>query len=394
MTMAIEATREICGICGRAKEDVPKLVLGLHGAVCSDCGQRAEELFSEGEGRVEVFAPAPGEPEATRCILCGMGGEEGGRRLAAGQYGAVCDDCNALCRDIMTADDDAVHRSEAIREEGEKRAAAKPAADYRPPAESCGMCGKTKEQVKRLITGLSTAVCDDCVELCTDILGLSGTPKADAVPTLRTKVCWGNQMLPKNGLVTMHSGNVSGLDHEKGIVYIKPSGFDYDAMTPANMVPVSLQTGEVMDSRLRPSVDLPHHLYIYRNMPEVRAVVHTHSNYATAFAAAGRAIPLALTAIADEFGAEIPCAPYVDNEGDHIGEAILQHKGRGPAILLGSHGVFAWGDSVEAALKAAVMVEDVAKTLFLAMQLGEIKPIPAEEAEKWFDRYQNRYGQG
>ena len=101
-----------------------------------------------------------------------------------------------------------------------------------------------------------------------------------------------------------------------------------------------------------------------------------------------------LTAIADEFGAEIPCAPYVDNEGKHIGEAILKHRNRAPSILMGNHGVFAWGASPKAALKAAVMTEDVAKTVWLAMQIGDPKPISPEEAEKWYDRYHNRYGQG
>ena len=96
---------------------------------------------------------------------------------------------------------------------------------------------------------------------------------------------------------------------------------------------------------LRPSVDLPHHLFLYRHLPEVGGIIHTHSNYATAFAAVGRPIPLCLTAIADEFGDEIPCCPYVDNEGDHIGEAILKHRNRAPAILLANHGVFAWGPS-------------------------------------------------
>ena len=100
-----------------------------------------------------------------------------------------------------------------------------------------------------------------------------------------------------------------------------------------------------------------------------------------------------LTAIADEFGAEIPCAPYVDNEEEHIGEAIIKFRNRAPAILMGNHGVFAWGDSPKSALKAAVMTEDVAKTVWLAMQIGHPKPIPPEEAEKWYDRYHNRYGQ-
>jgi L-ribulose-5-phosphate 4-epimerase len=200
-------------------------------------------------------------------------------------------------------------------------------------------------------------------------------------------------MLPAQGLVTMHSGNVSGWDPESDTVVIKPSGMDYDRITPEKLVAVRLETGEILETGLRPSVDLPHHLFLYRNLPGVRSVVHTHSNYATAFAAVLQPIPLVLTALADEFGGEVPCAPYVDNEGDHIGQAILKHRGRGPAILLGNHGVFAWGPSPAAALKAAVMVEDTAKTVHLAYQLGEPIPIPEHEAEKWWDRYQNRYGQ-
>jgi L-ribulose-5-phosphate 4-epimerase len=100
-----------------------------------------------------------------------------------------------------------------------------------------------------------------------------------------------------------------------------------------------------------------------------------------------------LTAISDEFGGEIPCTPYIDNEGDHIGEGILKYRGRGPAILLGNHGVFTWGNSVAGALKAAVMVEDVAKTMYLAFQLGAPVPIDQQEVEKWWDRYHQRYGQ-
>jgi L-ribulose-5-phosphate 4-epimerase len=210
---------------------------------------------------------------------------------------------------------------------------------------------------------------------------------------LREEVCYANKMLPTAGLVTMHSGNASGLDRASGRLVIKPSGVDYDALRPDDLVEVDLATGEVVGSQLRPSVDLPHHLYLYRHLPEIGGVIHTHSNYATAFAAVGRPIPLCLTAIADEFGAEIPCAPYVDNEGDHIGQAILQHRNRAPAILLGNHGVFAWGASPRAALKAAVMTEDVAKTVHLAMQIGSPAAIPPEEAEKWYDRYHQRYGQ-
>ena len=210
---------------------------------------------------------------------------------------------------------------------------------------------------------------------------------------LRNEVCCANKMLPVAGLVTMHSGNASGLDRQSGRLVIKPSGVDYERITPEDLVEVDLETGRAIDSRLRPSVDLPHHLFLYRNLPKVSGIVHTHSNYATAFAAVGKPVPLCLTAIADEFGAEIPCAPYVDNQGDHVGEAILRHHNRAPAILLGNHGVFAWGDSPRAALKAAVMTEDVAKTVYLAMQIGQPKEIPPEEAEKWYDRYHRRYGQ-
>jgi L-ribulose-5-phosphate 4-epimerase len=210
---------------------------------------------------------------------------------------------------------------------------------------------------------------------------------------LREKVCLINKLLPAAGLVTMHSGNASGLDRQSGRLVVKPSGMDYDKLTPQSLVEVEVDSGKVVGSKLRPSVDLPHHLYLYRNMPEIGAVIHTHSNYATAFAAVGKSIPLCLTAIADEFGQEIPCAPYIDNEGDHIGEAIMKYHGRAPAILLGNHGVFAWGKDPFAALKAAVMVEDVAKTVHLAMQIGNPREIPADEAEKWYKRYHERYGQ-
>jgi L-ribulose-5-phosphate 4-epimerase len=210
---------------------------------------------------------------------------------------------------------------------------------------------------------------------------------------LRLEVAKANWALPAAGLVTMHSGNASGYDPDADVLYIKPSGMDYEDITPDGLVAVRVSDGQVLTEGIRPSVDLPHHLFLYRNMPGVRGVIHTHSNYATAFAAVGRCVPLCLTAIADEFGAEIPCAPYVDNEGEHIGEAILKHKNRAPAILLGNHGVFTWGASPKAALKAAVMTEDVAKTVWLAMQIGDPKPLSPEEAEKWYERYQNRYGQ-
>jgi L-ribulose-5-phosphate 4-epimerase len=215
----------------------------------------------------------------------------------------------------------------------------------------------------------------------------------DRLNALRLEVAKANWALPAAGLVTMHSGNASGYDPGADVLFIKPSGMDYDAITPDNLAAVRVSDGEVLSSDIRPSVDLPHHLFLYRQMDGIRGIVHTHSNYATAFAAVGRPIPLVLTAIADEFGAEIPCAPYVDNEAEHIGEAILRHRNRAPAILLGNHGVFTWGDSPRSALKAAVMTEDVAKTVWLAMQIGDPKAMAPDEAEKWYDRYHNRYGQ-
>ena len=214
---------------------------------------------------------------------------------------------------------------------------------------------------------------------------------------LREQVLEANLGIYRSGLVTMHSGNASGIDRDAGVVLIKPSGMDYEKLTPSLLVATDLsgrkiETGEAGD-RLNPSVDLPHHLYLYSHCPDIGAVVHTHSNYATSFAVLGQAIPAYLTAIADEFGAEIPCAPYVDNAENHIGEAILKYRNGGPAVLLANHGAFTFGATPAAALKAAVMLEDVAKTCHLAMQLGNPAPLPAQEVRKWYDRYHTSYGQ-
>ena len=204
------------------------------------------------------------------------------------------------------------------------------------------------------------------------------------VAELRQEVLYANKMLPASGLVTMHSGNASGYDARSNTLLIKPSGVDYERLTAEALVMVDVLSGTVVGgSRLRPSVDLPHHLFLYRQFPELGGIVHTHSNYATAFAAVGKPIPLVLTAIADEFGGEIPCTPYVDNEDDNIGQAIVKYKTQAPAILLGNHGVFTWGDSPRAALKAAIMTEDVAKTIWLAKQLGTPLVISEDEAMKW-----------
>jgi len=209
---------------------------------------------------------------------------------------------------------------------------------------------------------------------------------------LRKQVWEANQGIYHAGLVTMHSGNASGIDRKRGLVFIKPSGMDYDKMKPADLVVTDLE-GKKVRSKWKPSVDLPHHLFIYKHRADIGGIIHTHSNFATSFAMLERPIPAYLTAIADEFGDEVPCAPYVDNVGDHIGEAVIAAAGRSPAVLLAHHGVFAFGPTVAAAFKAAVMVEDVARTCLLALQLGQPKPLPSAEVKKWYDRYHSTYGQ-
>jgi L-ribulose-5-phosphate 4-epimerase len=151
--------------------------------------------------------------------------------------------------------------------------------------------------------------------------------------------------------------------------------------------------GEPVEGDLKPSSDTASHLYIYRHRPDVNGVVHTHSPYATAFAAVGRSIPVCLTAIADEFGGPIPCAGFALIGGQEIGEQVVKHIGSSPAVLLKQHGVFTVGSSVEAAVKAAVMVEDIARTVWLAMQLGQPEEIPPDLVARLHDRYTNVYGQ-
>ena len=218
---------------------------------------------------------------------------------------------------------------------------------------------------------------------------------------MRMEVWRANVELPKARLVTMHSGNASGIDRESGLVLIKPSGVDYDKLRPEDLAVVDLEgkpvaAGKVPDgvsSGLKPSVDAIHHVLLYRKDGGLGGVIHTHSNFATAWAAAGLAIPCALTAMADEFGAEIPCAPYVDNQGENIANAIMKHRSKGPAILLANHGVFAFDKTPAKALKAAIMVEDAAKTMWLARQLGRVAPLAPSEIDKWWTRYHTTYGQ-
>lgn len=198
--------------------------------------------------------------------------------------------------------------------------------------------------------------------------------------------------LPKNELVKWTSGNVSARDPDTGLVVIKPSGVRYEVLRPEDHVVVDLN-GQTVEGQLRPSSDTASHLYIYRHMERVNGIVHTHSPYATAFAAVGEAIPCSLTAIADEFGGPIPCAGFALIGGDAIGKQVVEHIGSSKAVLLRQHGVFSVGESATAAVKAAVMTEDAARTVWLAMQIGEVEPLPPETVDRLHDRYTNVYGQ-
>jgi L-ribulose-5-phosphate 4-epimerase len=198
--------------------------------------------------------------------------------------------------------------------------------------------------------------------------------------------------LPRNRLVKWTGGNVSARDPESGLVVIKPSGIRYEELRPEHHVVLNLQ-GDVVEGTLRPSSDTGSHLYIYRCRPDVNGVVHTHSPYATAFAALGRPIPVYLTAMADEFGGPIPCAGFALIGGEEIGQQVIEHIGTSPAVLLKHHGVFTVGPTVEAAVKAAVMVEDVARTVWLALQLGQPEEISPEDVAKLHHRYTHVYGQ-
>jgi L-ribulose-5-phosphate 4-epimerase len=198
--------------------------------------------------------------------------------------------------------------------------------------------------------------------------------------------------LPRHNLVAWTSGNVSARDPETGLVVIKPSGIRYEDLTPESMVVVDLD-GKLVEGQYKPSSDTFAHAYVYRHRPDVNGVVHTHSTFATAWAAAGRPIPPVLTAICDEFGGPSPVGAYAKIGGDEIGQEIIRSIGSSPAILMKNHGVFTVGKTPEAAVKAAVMVEDVARTVFYAMQLGQPDEIPAEEVARAHRRYLDEYGQ-
>lgn len=194
------------------------------------------------------------------------------------------------------------------------------------------------------------------------------------------------------GLVVWTGGNISQRVDEGFL--IKPSGVDYDQLTPDSMVLCDLD-GRVLAGGHAPSSDTAAHAYVYRNLPDVGGVVHTHSNYACAFAAVGQPIPCILTAIADEFGGDIPVGPFAIIGDDSIGRGIVETLSghRSAAVLMRQHGVFTIGRDARSALKAAIMCEDNAKSAAIALQLGRPERLPQAAIDALFNRYQNVYGQ-
>jgi L-ribulose-5-phosphate 4-epimerase len=210
----------------------------------------------------------------------------------------------------------------------------------------------------------------------------------------RLKICNLNIDLQLNGLVQWTSGNVSERLPDGKSFIIKPSGVSYDELHPSMMVICDLN-GIVLEGDLAPSSDTAAHAYVYKHMSSVNGVVHTHSNYATAWAAIQEPIPCALTAMADEFGGDIPLGPFALIGNDDIGKGIVETLTghRSPAILMKNHGVFTIGKDAQSAVKAAVMCEDVAKTMWIAKTMGKIKHIDQVSIDSLYSRYQNVYGQ-
>jgi L-ribulose-5-phosphate 4-epimerase len=217
---------------------------------------------------------------------------------------------------------------------------------------------------------------------------------AAEVTRLRIEVAGLHGELVRYGLVVWTAGNISARVSGAPLLVIKPSGVPYDELAPGNMVVCDLD-GEVVEGTHRPSSDTGASAYIYRHLPDVGGVVHTHSTYATAWASRGEAIPCVLTMMADEFGGEIPIAPFALIGGEDIGAAVVEtlRGHRSKAVLLKNHGVFAIGKTAREAVKAAVMCEDVARSVHIARQLGRPVPIEPADIDALYRRYQEEYGQ-
>jgi L-ribulose-5-phosphate 4-epimerase len=224
----------------------------------------------------------------------------------------------------------------------------------------------------------------------------------DAVARTREVVAALHAELPRWGLVVWTAGNVSQrvvVDPQRGpgaedLLVIKPSGVTYDELTPGSMVVCDLG-GALVDGDRAPSSDTAAHAYVYQHMPTVGGVVHTHSTYATAWAARGEEVPCVLTMMADEFGGPIPIGPFALIGDDSIGRGIVEtlRDSRSPAVLMQGHGPFTIGSDARAAVKAAVMAEEVARTVHISRQLGEPLPIAQADVDSLYARYQNVYGQ-
>lgn len=219
-----------------------------------------------------------------------------------------------------------------------------------------------------------------------------------SIDTVRADVARLHGELVRYGLVVWTGGNVSGRVPGADLFVIKPSGVSYDDLAPENMILCDLDGAVVPGtpgSERSPSSDTAAHAYVYRNMPEVGGVVHTHSTYAVAWAARGEEIPCVITGMADEFGGPIPIGPFAVIGDDSIGRGIVEtlrgHRSR--AVLMQNHGPFTIGVSAKDAVKAAVMCEDAARAVHLARQAGPLIPIPPEKIDALYSRYQNVYGQ-
>jgi L-ribulose-5-phosphate 4-epimerase len=216
----------------------------------------------------------------------------------------------------------------------------------------------------------------------------------ETVAAIRRQVADLHAELPRNDLVVWTAGNVSARVPGADLLVIKPSGLSYDAITPDAMVVTDLD-GKLVDGDLQPSSDTAAHAYVYKHLPHVGGVVHTHSTYATAWSARAEPIPCVLTMIADEFGGDIPVGPFALIGDDSIGRGIVEtlQQHRSSAVLMRNHGVFTIGADARAAVKAAVMCEDVARTVHISRQLGTPLPIAQRDIDALYDRYQNVYGQ-
>ena len=216
----------------------------------------------------------------------------------------------------------------------------------------------------------------------------------EVVQQIRKEVAELHDNLPRNSLVVWTAGNVSARVPGRDLLVIKPSGVSYDELSADNMVVTDLDSN-LVEGDHAPSSDTAAHAYVYKHMPQVGGVVHTHSTYATAWAARGEPIPCVLTMIADEFGGDIPVGPFALIGDDSIGQGIVQTLSghRSSAVLMKNHGVFTIGPSARAAVKAAVMCEDVARTVHIARQIGQPLPIAQSDVDSLFERYQQVYGQ-